>query len=336
MRFFLSLLSFCMVAAILGGAALFAWGAHQYMAAGPLREKTIVVVERGEGLHKVSEKLLYQGIVSVNGYHVMKIAARATGQHTALKAGEYEFDAHASVRDILDKMAAGDVVERRITVREGLTSWQVAQLVNAADNLAGDPVTDIPPEGSLLPDTYLYTAGETRQAKLDQMKAAMDRAVAELWPARDPSISVLSEREAVILASIVEKETGVASERARIAGVFHNRLRRGIPLQSDPTVIYALTNGRIQDEGMGPLGRRLLTADLQTPSPYNTYKNAGLPAGPIANPGIDSLKAVLNPEKHDFIYFVADGTGGHVFARTLEEHNANVAKWRQIRKNANN
>jgi UPF0755 protein len=164
------------------------------------------------------------------------------------------------------------------------------------------------------------------------MKEGMDKTVAELWPGRAPDLPVTTEAEAMVLASIVEKETGVASERKRVAGVFVNRLKKGMPLQSDPTVIYGMTKGEVKNEGQGPIGRRLLTKDLETNSPYNTYLNPGLPPTPIANPGRESIEAVLHPETHDYIYFVADGTGGHVFARTLAEHNSNVARWRRIRR----
>lgn len=329
MRLILPLLSFLMIAVLLGGGALFAYGIKAYTEPGPLAEETTAVISPGTGVYQMAEQLAYAQIIS--DVYVFRAATRLSGRHKILKAGEYMFPAHVSMRDVIHKVARGDVVDRKITVREGLTSWQVVELLKAVPELAGEVAT-IPPEGSLLPETYHFTRGDTRQAKIEEMTKAMATALDELWHGRDLSIPVLSVREAVILASIVEKETGVPSERARIAGVFHNRLRKGMPLQSDPTVIYAITEGRIQDEGQGPLGRRLLRTDLDRASPYNTYKNPGLPPGPIANPGIDAIRAVLNPEKNDYFYFVADGTGGHVFARTLAEHNANVAKWRMIRR----
>ena len=188
----------------------------------------------------------------------------------------------------------------------------------------------------MLPETYLYMRGESREERIAMMQAAMEETLDALWRNRAKDLPEISKGEAVILASIVEKETAVDSERKRIAGVFWNRLKRGMRLQTDPTVIYAITEGKIQDEGQGPLGRRLLKKDLDVESPYNTYKYPGLPPGPIANPGRASLEAVLNPEKNDFLYFVADGAGGHVFSKTLEEHNQNVAKWRKIRKQQGN
>lgn len=331
MRVFLSFISFLMVAALLAGACAFAWGWSRYTAPGPLAEQGFLVVEKGQGVSSIAGELADRKIMEVEDELLFRIAARLGKVHTKLKAGEYEFPAHISMRDVLGKLSRGEIYQRRITVREGLTSWQVVNLLNDVHELSGDRISEIPPEGALLPETYSYVSGDMRQAKLDDMKNAMSDSIYELWRARDETIPVLSEAEAVILASIVEKETGVAAERARIAGVFENRLRRGIPLQSDPTVIYAITGGKIQDNGMGPLGRRLLRDDLDFASPYNTYKNPGLPPGPICNPGRDSIKAVLNPENHNYLYFVADGTGGHVFAETLDEHNRNVEKWRKLR-----
>lgn len=315
---------------------MFVWGWRHYTAPGPLTEQRFFVVEKGSGVSAIAAALADKKIIDADDILLFRFAARVGNVHTKLKAGEYEFPARVSIRNILDKLARGEIYQRRVTVREGLTSWQVVNILNESKELSGDKIMEIPPEGSLLPETYSYVIGDTRQAKIGEMKKAMEEALYELWRERDETIPILSEAEAIILASIVEKETGVASERARIAGVFENRLRRGIPLQTDPTVIYAITGGKIQDNGMGPLGRRLLRDDLDFASPYNTYKNPGLPPGPICNPGRDSIKAVLNPEKHNYIYFVADGTGGHVFAETLDEHNRNVEKWRKIRKEQGN
>ena len=325
-----------MILAAVTAAGAFAWGWQRYTAQGNLTEQTLFVVEKGQGVASIGRELAGQKIIEAEDVFLFRIAARLGDVHTKLKAGEYEFPAYVSVADILGKLARGEIYQRRITVREGLTSWQVVNLLNETADLAGEKIANIPPEGSLLPETYSFVTGDTRQDKIAQMQKAMIETIDELWHERDESIPLLSKAEVVILASIVEKETGVASERARIAGVFENRLRRGIPLQTDPTVIYAITGGKIQDSGMGPLGRRLLRDDLDFASPYNTYKNPGLPPGPICNPGRDSIKAVLNPEKHNYIYFVADGTGGHVFAETLDEHNRNAAKWRQIRKEQGN
>ena len=194
-------------------------------------------------------------------------------------------------------------------------------------------IEDIPEEGTLLPETYHYTKNGSRPNIINQMSKAMTEALDILWPQREEGLPFQTKEDAIILASIVEKETGIGLERARVAGVFVNRLRLGMKLQSDPTVIYAITQGRIKNEGRGPLGRRLLKKDLAIQSPYNTYERTGLPPGPIANPGYASIQAVLHPEAHDFLYFVADGDGGHAFAKTLSEHNRNVSKWRKIRNN---
>lgn len=327
MKLFLSLLS---VLALLGAAVAVYAGlsVNDYLSAGPLAEEKIVLIERGSGVSTIATKLEAEGVIDKP--FIFKIAARLSDKHGSLKAGEYQFVPGISMAEVLDQMHEGDTFDRTITIAEGLTSWQVVQRLNANENLSGD-VTDIPAEGSLLPETYHFMAGDTRAAKIAEMQAAMTKTIDELWEDRADNLPFETKEQAIILASIVEKETGVGEERERVAGVFVNRLRLGMPLQTDPTVIYAITKGKIQEGGQGPLGRRLLTKDLQTDSPYNTYKNAGLPPGPIANPGRAAIAATLNPEAHDYIYFVADGTGGHAFGRTLAEHNANVAKWRRIR-----
>lgn len=329
MRRILSFLSLLIVlAGLLAGIGAF-WGLQQYGGPGSAAEDTTFAVARGQGVGTIARNLQRQGLITE--YHIFQIAARLRGADKKIHAGEYEIPARASMQDILAKMESGQVLQHKFTVREGLTSWQVVQLLNAVDGMDGK-VSDIPAEGTLLPETYIFQKGEARSAKIAEMQDAMKKTIDELWPARAANLPFTTPEEAITLASIVEKETGVASERPRIAGVFINRLRAGMALQTDPTVIYALTNGKIEDKGFGPLGRRLLRNDLQVDSPYNTYKNAGLPPGPIANPGRAAIEAVLQPETNDFLYFVADGTGGHVFSKTLSEHEANVAKWRKIRR----
>lgn len=315
---------------VLAGAAFF-YGFTAWQGPGPLTAEKDIVITRGVS---VADQLSESGVI--RSRLAFKAAARLTDQQTRIKAGEYLFPAHISTKDVLDKMVKGDVVQRKVAVPEGLTSWQIVQIVNKADAMNGT-VTDVPKEGSLLPDTYPYTRDDPRSKIIADMGAAMTKYLAEAWPKRADNLPFTTPEQAITLASIVEKETGVAAERPRIAGVFINRLRQNMPLQTDPTVIYALTKGEIQDNGQGPLGRHLLKKDLdETDSPYNTYKYPGLPPGPIANPGKASIDAVLHPETNDFLYFVANGTGGHVFAATLAEHEANAAKWHVIRKEQGN
>jgi len=325
----LAFIAFLMALAILGGGGALVYGVKTYVEPGPLTDDKTIIIERGTGVNGIAAMLAENKIIAHP--YIFRIAARLTNKHTDLKAGEYEFPARANMATILGMLEQGLVVNHGITLREGLTSWQVVQIINATEKLEGT-VTDIPLEGSLLPETYHFMTGDLRADKITEMQAAMTNTINELWETRRADLPFTTKAQAVTLASIVEKETGVPSERARIAGVFVNRLRAGMPLQTDPTVIYALTKGKIKDEGMGPLGRRLLSKDLAFDSPYNTYKYPGLPPGPICNPGRAALEATLNPETHEYIYFVADGTGGHAFAKTLAEHNANVAKWRKIRK----
>lgn len=316
---------------ILGVVAVF-WGLVEYNKAGPLAEAKLIDIPSGSSNVKIAQILQNEGVFDdEKDMLLFKISGRLTGASSKLKAGEYEVPAGISIAGALELLEDGKTFARRVTLREGLTSYEIVRLLNGVEELTGD-VKAIPAEGSLLPETYDYRLEEERGAILTRMAEAMEEAKEALWPTRVEGLPFKTLEEAIVLASIVEKETGVAEERRRVAGVFINRLRRGIPLQTDPTVIYAITKGKHKNEGKGPLGRRLLLKDLEVNSPYNTYKNAGLPPGPIANPGRASIEAVLNPESHDYIYFVADGTGGHVFAKTLKEHNNNVAKWRKIRR----
>lgn len=309
------------VVATLGG-----WSANQYLNSGPLEETKYVLIERGRGVSAIAKKLESENIIS--NKIIFKVAARFSD---SLKAGEYEFPAKISMVEVVKKMAEGKVFGRKITIPEGLTSYQIVKILNKTNDLSGG-IGAIPKEGSLLPDTYIFSKDEARLKKIEQMQLAMIKVVDDLWDNRAKNLPIKTKAEAIILASIVEKETGVAAERKRIAGVFINRLNKNIALQTDPTVIYALTMGKIRDNGKGPLGRRLLRKDLAVNSPYNTYKNTGLPPGAICNPGRAAIEATLNPEVHNYIFFVADGTGGHAFAKTLSEHNANVTKWRRIRR----
>ncbi len=326
---FLAFLSLILLG-LAGVAALGGYGVYTYLKPGPLSDTKLVLIDRGMGVSAIAARLESEGVISQA--LLFKGAAYLTPMGNSLKAGEYEFPARAPMASVMKQIHDGDVYDRRITVREGLTSWEVVQLINASEDLAGDPVTDIPAEGTLLPETYTFITGDTKQKKIELMREAMTKTLDELWEKRSGDLPIQTKEEALILASIIEKETGKPDERFRVAGVFVNRLNRGMPLQTDPTVIYAITKGQHKNEGKGPLGRRLLRKDLQIDNPYNTYKYPGLPPGPIANPGRASIEAALNPETHDYVYFVADGTGGHIFGKTLAEHNRNVREWRKIRR----
>ncbi len=306
---------------LLLGAGLAAWAISHFNAPGTGLE-TVVVFPRGAGLNAIADRLGQAGVIARPQIFVLGVRFMNKGR--ALKAGEYRFPGQATPRQVVDILVAGQTVMRKLTLAEGLTTRQVLDLVAVAEGLeAGIPKP--PPEGALLPETYHYALGDRRAALIERMADAMRRTLAELWPSRTPNLPLANPKAALILASIVEKETGLNEERRHIAGVFINRLQRGMRLQSDPTVVYALTAGR------GPLERRLSRADLERPHPYNTYLNKGLPPGPIANPGRASLQAVLRPLATDDLYFVADGSGGHAFASTLVQHNRNVARWRKIR-----
>ncbi len=293
---------------------------------GPLQADTTVIVERGASLTAIAENLQSGGVI--DDAFLFRLSARLYRVSRSLKAGEYAFPARVSMDGVIDILVSGETVIRQFTVPEGLTSAEVMTLIAGVEGLVGE-LDGVPTEGSLLPETYNYAWADARPDIVGRMEKAMADTLAELWPTRAEGLPIDTPAEAVILASIVEKETGVAEERALVAGVFINRLKRGMRLQSDPTVVYALTGGT------GPLDRALRSRDLRVDNPYNTYGNAGLPPGPIANPGRAALEAVLNPAETDYLYFVADGTGGHAFAKTLAEHNRNVAKWRRIRRTIN-
>lgn len=313
---------------VLFTAAGFYWLAEEFQARGPLETDTLIHVQRGSGLHSISAMLEERGIIEHK--EVFTIGTRILRSENDLKAGEFQIKAGASPKDVMLVLRDGKAFGRQVTVPEGLTSYEIVQRLKEADELSGE-ITEIPAEGTLLPQTYHFERGESRADVIARMRAAMDVVLNDAWEKRAIKLPLKTKAEALILASIVEKETGVPSERARIAGVFINRLKRGMKLQTDPSVIYALTGGAHENEGQGPIGRRLLRKDLGFDSPYNTYLYKGLPPGPIANPGEDAIRATLNPEDHDYLYFVADGSGGHAFAKTLREHNENVAKWRKVR-----
>lgn len=277
------------------------------------------IVERGAGVSMVGQGLQQQGLVRSST--MFRLASELYARR-GVKAGEYELPARASIAQILQRMVDGAVVRHTLTVPEGVTSAGVRDILANEPTLSG-ATPEVPPEGSVLPETYTFERGETRAALLARMQAAQDELVQALWADRAPDLPLASKDEAVILASIVEKETGLAAERPQVAAVFVNRLRRGMRLESDPTIIYGLTKGV-------PLGRGLRRSELDRPNPYSTYQINGLPPTPIANPGREAIAAVLNPPASEALFFVADGSGGHAFAATYAEHTANVARWREI------
>ncbi len=304
------------------GAGIFAWGYGQYVKPGPAQAESTVIIPRGRGVEGIANALVGAGIIG--DALIFRLGVRLSGTDKTLKAGEYFFPARISPQEAAAILMGGKTVIRRLTFAEGLTTRQVLEQLLATDGLEGDVIA-VYGEGELLPETYHFSFGDRREDLAERMAASMTRTLARLWAVRVPDLPFASPEQALVLASIVEKETAIAAERPRIAGVFINRLRKKMRLQSDPTVAYGLTGGA------GKLGRPLNRADLQRQTPYNTYMIDGLPPGPIANPGTAAIAAVLNPEKTPDFYFVANGSGGHVFARTLKEHNRNVAKWRKIR-----
>ena len=307
----------------LGIFMFYGWLQQSLQNPGPLEKSAIVYVEPNSGTKKIAADLHDAG--AIDSAFVFSFGAKRLGG--GLKFGEYEIPPHASAQAIIELLQSGKTYQRHVTVPEGLTSAEIIEIVNNAEALQGKIDTP-PPEGSLLPQTYNYSRGDTRASIIDHMTRDMKKTLAELWDKHAVNDFVKTTEDAVTLASIVEKETGLPAERPRVAGVFYNRLKLGMPLQSDPTVIYSVTQGKEK------LGRPLTRADLENGSAYNTYAHPGLPPGPIANPGRASLEAVMNPEKNDYIYFVANGTGGHAFARTLDEHNRNVSKWRELESKA--
>ena len=298
---------------------------HMVNRPGPLKQPVVVVIEPGAATEDIAAGLEEEGVIASRHLLLAMVAwQRLLGETRPLKAGEYAFRPGMSLREVLEVLRQGKSIVHRLTIPEGLSTAQVLARVRNHPLLQGE-LTLIPPEGSLLPDTYLFTRGETRDDIVRRMMQAQKRLLARLWPKRAGGLPFRTPREAVILASIVEKETAIPEERARIAAVFINRLKKNMPLQADPTVIYGITRGR-------RLQRPLKKSDLKKDTPWNTYTRRGLPPTPIANPGRESIRAVLNPAQTDELYFVASGEGGHKFAATLKEHNRNVARFRKIRR----
>jgi UPF0755 protein len=315
-----AVISALVLVALAAGIALFL-GKQRFEAAGPLAADRIVNIPRGSGMRDIADILSREGVIDqpwlfMGGVLVLK--ARED-----LKAGEYEFKAHSSMRDVVATIVEGKAVAHQVSIPEGLTSEQiVARLVQ--DNVLSGAIKEIPREGSLLPDTYNFARGVTREQMITRMQQAQQRLLHDVWEHRAADLPLKSLDQLVILASLVEKETGKPEERSRVAAVFLNRLKQKMRLQSDPTIIYGLVGGK------GTLGRPIMKSEIERPTPYNTYVIDGLPPGPIANPGRASLEAAANPARTRELYFVADGTGGHVFAETYEQHQKNVAQLRSI------
>jgi len=322
---FMNFVMTLVVLAVIAGAGLVWYGKREFERPGPNPADTTFMVNQKAGLMDIAAGLEERGLVS--DARIFQIGVRAAGLDGKLKAGEYAIKAQASMRDIMGVIASGKSILYPITVPEGLTVTQVMARLAADPVLAGDLPETVPEEGSLVADTQLFARGMTRAGLIAKMQADQTALVEKIWATRAADLPIATIGEFVTLASIVEKETGVASERPRVAAVFVNRLRKGMKLQSDPTIIYGLFGGAGK-----PSDRPIYQSDLQKETPYNTYVIDGLPPGPIAIPGRAALEAVAHPAQTDDLYFVADGTGGHAFAATLEDHNANVARWRAIEK----
>lgn len=304
---------------VLSGAALVGW---TWYGPGVAKKDVVVTIPQGAALQRATDHLFYAGAIDGPRWKFYYLA-RLLGGGVGIQAGEFSVPARSSYSDVLRILQEGQPIQRLVTIPEGWPSIMVMERVAMLEEADGE--APLPAEGAVLPDSYTYERGEARSAIIGRMTSAMDKALKDEWAKKKGDCPVSSPREAVILASIVEKETGKPSERRMVASVYCNRLKLGMKLDADPTVIYPITKGK-------PLGRRILRSELDAKNGYNTYRMAGLPEGPIANPGRASIAAVLNPEKTNAVYFVADGSGGHVFAETLAEHNANVVKWRAFRK----
>jgi UPF0755 protein len=315
-----AIISIFLMLVVAAGYVLYV-GKQRFDAPGPLQQDRVVNIPRGVGIRDISDVLSREGVIDqpwvfVGGVLLLKA-------HEGLKAGEYQFKAHASLSDVVATLSEGKVVVHQVSVPEGLTSEQIVARLMADDVLSGN-IDEIPPEGSILPDTYSFTRGMTRAQIIVHMQRAEQRLVKEIWDRRSPDLPLKTPEQLIILASLVEKETGKPEERTRIAAVFVNRLKQRMRLQSDPTIIYGLVGGK------GTLGRPIMKSEIDQPTPYNTYLIDGLPPGPIANPGRAALEAAANPARTRELYFVADGTGGHAFAESYEQHQKNVLRLRQL------
>jgi UPF0755 protein len=313
---------------MIGVGGAYVYGRQKIEAPGPLQEDKIVNIPARAGMTDIADILQREGVIDNNRWAFIG-SVFALKARSELKPGEYSFQKSASLRDVIGTMVDGKVVQHALTVPEGLTSEQIVGRLSDNDIFSG-AVKEMPREGTLLPETYKFPRGTTRDQVIQRMQQTQKRVLAEIWERRNPDVPVKTPEQLVTLASIVEKETGKADERSRVAAVFVNRLRQKIKLQSDPTIIYGLVGGK------GTLGRPIKRSEIQQPSPYNTYVVDGLPPGPIANPGRASLEAAANPARTRDLFFVADGTGGHAFTETYDQHQKNVAKLRAMEKQIQN
>src|SRR5437588_1100408 len=313
---------------MIGAGTAYYYGRQLLEAPGPLQEDKIVNIPQRAGKRDIADALQRDGVINVNPWLFIG-SVFALKASSDLKPGEYSFQKNASLRDVIATIVEGKVVQHAVTIPEGLTSEQIVTRLTDNDIFSGS-VREIPREGTLLPETYKFPRGTTRDQVLQRMQQTQKRVLAEIWERRNPDVPIRSPEALVTLASIVEKETGKADERSRVAAVFVNRLRQKIKLQSDPTIIYGLVGGK------GTLGRPIKRSEIMQPSPYNTYVIDGLPPGPISNPGRASLEAAANPARTRDLYFVADGTGGHAFTETYDQHQKNVAKLRAMEKQIQN
>ena len=316
------------LALMICAGGVYIYGKQKIEAPGPLQEDKIVNIPTRAGMADIADTLQREGVIDNNRW-VFIGSVIALKARSELKPGEYSFQKNASLRDVIGTIVEGKVVQHAVTVPEGLTSEQIVTRLSDNDIFAGS-VREIPREGTLLPETYKFPRGTTRDQVIQRMQQAQKRTLAEIWERRSPDIPIKTPEQLITLASIIEKETGKADERSRVAAVFVNRLRQRIKLQSDPTIIYGLVGGK------GTLGRPIKRSEIQQPSPYNTYVVDGLPPGPIANPGRASLEAAANPARTRDLFFVADGTGGHSFSDTYDQHQKNVAKLRAMERQIQN
>ncbi len=314
-------ISFLVALLIVGAPMWIAW--RGFVGPSDIPARTTVLIEEGSGLARIANQLEREGLVA--DALMFRVGVEVHRKASALKAGEYEIPRHASMRQIMRILVDGKPILHPITIFEGMTSWEVVEHLKLQPVLTGS-VPIVPAEGTLLPETYLVTRGTSRQDVIDRMRKAQQKVIDDLWDDRQEGLPFNTIEEALVLASIVEKETGKGDERDKAASVFINRLRKGMRLQSDPTIIYGITNGE------GPLGRRIRRSEIDAVTPYNTYQIDGLPPTPITNPGKAAIAAVLNPAETEYLFFVADGTGGHAFAKTNRQHEQNVRVWRRIQR----